>query len=225
MKINTSYLILKTNKRINQDSSKLRGYIGNQFDYPLLHNHYANNKILYSYPRVQYHIIDGEASILGIEEGADLLKEIADDITELRLSDSYYNVEDRILIDNEYNVTTTNKEYHYKFVSPWIALNKKNYESFSKLEDWKERKILLNRILAGNILSMAKGLGIIVDIRLHPKTRLDFTNAYYKSVNMIAFTGEFRVRFRIPDCFCFGKGASHGFGEVVRIKDEAGKEE
>lgn len=225
MRINTSYLVLKTNKKIKQDSSKLRGYIGNQFDYPLLHNHYAGNKILYSYPLIQYHVIDGEASILGIEEGADLLREIADDITELRLSDSYYKVEDRNIVNDEINVSTTNKEYHYKFITPWLALNKNNFERFNKIEGWKDRKVFLNRILTGNILSMAKGLGIIVDRRLYPKTRLDFTNADYKSVNMVAFTGEFRVRFRIPDYFGFGKGASQGFGTVVSVPDEEVKEE
>lgn len=225
MRINTSYLVLKTNKKIKQDSSKLRGYIGNQFDYPLLHNHYAGNKILYSYPLIQYHVIDGEASILGIEEGADLLREIADDITELRLYDSYYKVEDRNIVNDEINVSTTNKEYHYKFITPWLALNKNNFERFNKIEGWKDRKVFLNRILTGNILSMAKGLGIIVDRRLYPKTRLDFTNADYKSVNMVAFTGEFRVRFRIPDYFGFGKGASHGFGTVVSVPDEEVKEE
>ena len=225
MRINTSYLVLKTNKKIKQDSSKLRGYIGNQFDYPLLHNHYAGNKILYSYPLIQYHVIDGEASILGIEEGADLLREIADDITELRLSDSYYKVEDRNIVNDEINVSTTNKEYHYKFITPWLALNKNNFERFNKIEGWKDRKVFLNRILTGNILSMAKGLGIIVDRRLYPKTRLDFTNADYKSVNMVAFTGEFRLRFRIPAYFGFGKGATHGFGTVVSVPDEEVKEE
>ena len=225
MRINTSYLVLKTNKKIKQDSSKLRGYIGNQFDYPLLHNHYAGNKILYSYPLIQYHVIDGEASIVGIEEGADLLREIADDITELRLSDSYYKVEDRNIVNDEINVSTTNKEYHYKFITPWLALNKNNFERFNKIEGWKDRKVFLNRILTGNILSMAKGLGIIVDRMIYPKTRLDFANAKYKSVNMLAFTGEFRVRFRIPDYFGFGKGASHGFGTVVSVPDEEVKEE
>ena len=225
MRINTSYLVLKTNKKIKQDSSKLRGYIGNQFDYPLLHNHYAGNKILYSYPLIQYHVIDGEASIVGIEEGEDLLREIADDITELRLSDSYYKVEDRNIVNDEINVSTTNKEYHYKFITPWLALNKNNFERFNKIEGWKDRKVFLNRILTGNILSMAKGLGIIVDRMIYPKTRLDFANAKYKSVNMLAFTGEFRVRFRIPDYFGFGKGASHGFGTVVMIPDIEVKEE
>ena len=219
MKINTTYLVLKTNKEIKQDSSKLRGYIGNQFDYPLLHNHYANDKVLYSYPLVQYHVINGQASILGIEEGSYLLKEIADEITELKLSDSYYKVEDKILWDNEYNVSTSNNEYHYKFVTPWIALNKKNYESFDKIENWKDRKIFLNKILVGNILSMAKGLGIIVDRRLYPKTRLEFTDANYKSVKMIGFTGEFKIRFNIPDFFGLGKGVSHGFGSVIKVDE------
>ena len=51
MKIDTCHLVLKTNKEVKQDAAKLRGYIGNTFkEYPILHNHYNESKLLYSYP-------------------------------------------------------------------------------------------------------------------------------------------------------------------------------
>lgn len=220
MKINTNYLILKTNKSIKQDSSKLRGYFGNTFkNYPLLHNHYAG-EVLYSYPLIQYKIIDGQASILGIEEGATLLKDLSSEITELRLSDSYYKVEDSVLTNREYNVSTSNKELHFKFLTPWLALNPKNHAKYKQIKSWKDKKLFLNKILIGNILSMCKGLGIIVDRRLYVKSRLDAVNVNYKGIPMLGFTGEFKVRFNLPDYCGLGKGVSQGFGTVKRIFDE-----
>ena len=188
--------------------------------YPILHNHYGEGKFLYSYPLVQYQIIDGQASILGIEEGSEILKEIYPQITELKLGDSYYKVEDYMFFDKEYDINATKEEIQYKFITPWLALNTKNFQQYKQIPDWKERKIMLNKILVGNILSMSKGLGIIVNRRLHVKSNLEHISTDYKGVNMLAFTGEFRVNFKIPDFMGFGKGVSQGFGSVVKVDEE-----
>lgn len=220
MKIDTTHLILKTNKKVKNETSKFRGFIGREFEkYPILHNHYGEGKFLYSYPLVQYNIIDGQASILGIEEGAEILKEIYPKINELKMGDSYYKVENHLIYDKEYDVVPSGEEIQYKFITPWIALNSNNYEKYQANKDWKERKIMLNKILVGNILSMCKGLGIIVNRRLHVKSNLDHCPIQYKNVNMLAFTGEFRVNFKIPDFFGFGKGVSQGYGTVVKVDD------
>ena len=221
MKINTCHLVLKTNKKVKNNPSKFRGYIGRKFEkYPILHNHYGKGKFLYSYPLIQYQIIDGQASILGIEEGADLLNDISSKINELKLGDSYYRVDDYFLYYKEYDVKAKNKQYHYKFLSPWLALNTKNYQKFKGIDDWKEKKSFLNNILVGNILSMTKGLGIIVNKRLHVSSLLETNYTSYKNVNMNSFTGEFKVNFNIPDFFGFGKGVSQGFGTVIKVGDE-----
>ena len=220
MKIDTTLLILKTNKKVKQEPSKLRGFLGNEFEkYPIFHNHYGGGKFLYSYPLVQYQIIDGQASILGIEEGAEILKEIYPKINELKLGDSYYKVEDHLIYDKEYDVNATNEEIQYKFITPWLALNAQNFQKYQNNRDWKERKIMLNKILVGNILSMSKGLGIIVNRRIHVKSNLEHKPTDYKAVNMLGFTGEFRVNFKIPDFMGFGKGVSQGYGTVVKVNE------
>jgi hypothetical protein len=221
MKVDSVHLILKTDKEITENSSKFRGYIGNKFrDYPLLHNHYSDDGSLYSYPLIQYHIVDGEASILGIEEGGKILKEISSQINELKLSDRYYRVIKNIIHEKETNITPTREEHHYKFLSPWLALNSVNYQKYKEMNDWKNKKLFLNNILVGNILSMAKGLGIIVNREIYPKTLLETKPSKYKSIMMEGFLGEFKVRFKIPDFFSLGKGASYGFGSVKGIVDE-----
>ncbi|MDR2967895.1 MAG: hypothetical protein LBU74_08120 [Methanobacteriaceae archaeon] len=217
MKINTAYLILNTDKKVTENSNKVRGYIGNKFkDYPLLHNHYNNENFLYSYPLIQYQVLEGQVSILGIEEGVKTLKDISSEISELKM-DKYYKVNEKIIHEKEFDVGTSREEHHYKFLSPWLALNTKNYHKYNQINVWKDKKLFLNNILVGNILSMSKSLGIIVNREIYTKTHLESVHAQYKSIAMQGFLGEFKVKFKIPDFFGLGKGVSHGFGTVKEI--------
>jgi len=218
MDIKTLVLTLKTDKPIEESASKLRGYIGEKFpEYPILHHHVQEVGYLYTYPRVQYKILGGTPMILGIEEGAEVLKKISGDIEELQLGKSSYKV-------NEIQMNQINAEFgpcrenlHYKFLTPWLALNPENYQKFQEMRDWKEKKIFLNGILIGNILSMCKGLDFIVKRELYAHSHLDEQTVEYKAIPLIGFTGEFKVNFRIPDLFGLGKGVSQGFGTVGAI--------
>lgn len=220
MKFDLTYLTLKTDKKLQSGPNKIRGYIGNTFkEYPLLHNHYSNDKYLFSYPLIQYKVIDGNVLILGIDEGADLIKDINPQINSLSL-DKEYKIVEKQLIEKQVDIKPSSQEKHYKFVTPWLGLNTKNYPKYMALKTWKEKKELINKILVGNLLSMSKGLGIIVNKKLYAKTHFDTKQVQYKSVYMTAFTGEFKIHYDIPDYFGLGKGVSHGFGCVKQIIDE-----
>lgn len=218
MKIKSNYLILDTDKPITETTSKLRGYIGNKYkEHALLHNHYKDN-YLYSYPLIQYKIINKKAIILGIDEGTKTLEDIIDTITELKL-DNTYKITDRQLYKKEYNVRVTPEEYHYKIITPWLSLNSKNYQIYMQLNNWKDKKILLNKILIGNILSMCKGLGIIANYRIHARTHLDEEKIKYKSVYLTGFKGEFITNFKLPPLYGLGKGTSHGYGTIIPVDE------
>lgn len=219
MEIKSSYLVLKTNTSLKENPSKLRGYLGERFrEHSLLHHHVQDAGYLYTYPLIQYKVIDGQACILGIEEGAGVLKEISDDIDKLVLGSNVYFVDERILYQKEFDIKTS-KKTQYNFISPWMALNSKNYNSFIQMSSWKDKKIFLNNILIGNILSMCKGLGIIVNRKLHVHTHLEDETVDFKGIPMIGFKGKFTVNFQIPDFFGLGKGVSQGFGTVKGVKD------
>jgi len=215
MNLKTLFLILKTSKPLEEDASKLRGYIANRFkEFPILHQHIEEVGYLYTYPRVQYKIIERTALILGIEEGAEVLKKISDGITELRLGKSVYKVEriQMTQINAEFGPCRENR--HYKFVTHWLALNPSNYEKYKEMTDWKEKKEFLNGILVGNILSMCKSLDYVVTMKLYVHSRLDDEVVSYNGISLIGFTGEFKVNFKIPDFFGLGKGVSQGFGVI-----------
>jgi hypothetical protein len=216
MKLKILILTLKTNNPVQEDGSKLRGYIGKKFpEYPILHHHVKESGYLYTYPRVQYKVLGYTAVILGIEEGAKVLKQISDEIDFLLLGQNIYRVTQRIFYEQEVELQPTQRLISYKFISPWIALNPKNYQKFQELWGWKEKKELLNSILIGNVLSMCKGLGIVVDKELYAHSLINMERIKYKSANVVGFTGEFKINFKIPDYFGLGKGVSQGFGVVI----------
>lgn len=209
-------LILEIDKNVSVDISKVRGFIGNEFkEYNLLHNHYGDD-FLFIYPKVQYKFVNQKICILGINEGGDILKIISENLDYLDLDKRYF-VTEKIIYEKKFDIKPSNEEKHYKFISPWIALNKFNYKKYKHSYNWKEKKILLNKILIGNILSLSKGLGIVVNKKLYAKSYLNENFINYKSIKMNAFSGEFKINYDLPDYIGIGKGVSHGFGCIKKI--------
>lgn len=217
MKYSTLYLILNTDRPVKEEATQLRGYIGRRFSkYPILHHH--TDVPILTYPRVQYKVIEGTPAIFGIEEGAAVLKKISGELERLELLGSEYRVVDTIIYERSVEIGAVRKPIQYHFLSPWLAFNKSNYARFHEIQDWKEKKEFLNRILTGNILSMAKGLGIVVERRLYVHSHVDRVATKYKGIGMTGFTGTFRVNFSLPEYCGIGKGVSQGFGTIRREK-------
>ena len=218
MKINTCTLTLKTDKEITESANKLRGYIAKTNpNNILLHNHMDKNTVIYTYPLIQYGIINKKAYIFGIDEGVQVIKEITDNLEELQLN-RHYNITEKTITEKMVDINTTQEQHKYTFVTPWIGLNQKNHKKYNQTKDQRERKIILNKILIGNILSMCKGLGIIINHKIKIKTHLNPQTIKYKSVYMQAFTGEFITNFKLPDYIGLGKGVSHGYGTIIQQK-------
>ncbi len=214
MKVKTGYLIIKTDKKVEETPNKLRGYIGRTFqDNLLLHNH-NNENLVYSYPLVQYKIIENTIIIFALEEGLEAIKNISGELEEIKLQQTY-QITEKVLYEKNFELEESEEEHSYKIITPWLALNQKNYKKYKELKDQKERKIFLNKILVGNILSMCKSFGIMVNKRLYVKSYLEIQDVEYKSVIMKGFTGEFKTNFKLPDYIGLGKGVSHGFGTII----------
>ena len=145
-----------------------------------------------------------------------MIKEISDQITELVFLTSRYEVVQRVVYDQMIPIHPVAEAVQYRFTSPWLALNEENYRKWRGMYDWRERKNLLNRILIGNLLSMAKGLGVVIDERLTVHTMLEQVPVRFKGVELTGFTGSFVVNLQMPEYIGIGKGVSQGFGTVRR---------
>jgi hypothetical protein len=106
----------------------------------------------------------------------------------------------------------------YEFLSPWMALNQKNYSTFIKLNTFEEKKALLKRILIGNILSMAKYLGCHLEPDQRIQSDLNFRQlrTTLKGKSMLGFEGTFKTNFHLPDYSALGKSVSRGYGCIKK---------
>lgn len=198
-------------------ASKLRGYIGNTFrEYPILHHHIDDLGYLYTYPRVQYKVIMGQPLIVGIDEGARAVEEIAPKLERIEMDRSYEIVARRVMHMTEM-LGPSEESQAYEFLTPWLALNEENLKLYDTAS-LKNRQALLRKVLIGNILSMCKGLNQVVKRRLRAAVFLKPTKATYKNIEFLAFKGTFLVNYQIPCMAGIGKGSSHGFGTVKKLE-------
>ena len=200
-------------------ATHLRGFIAAKFpEYELLHQH-DNDKggLKYIYPKIQYKVIDGMPYLVGIDEGVNIVKTVAEGIENVRLAGKDYRIIKKCIVDKSSTLGITNKCYPYSFLTPWLALNEKNYEKYQKLGGWHKRKELLEKILIGNIISMSKSLGYTVPEPIKADIqKLTEVQTKLKATPMLGFFGTFSVNFEIPDYWGIGKSVSRGFGTVKR---------
>jgi len=200
------------------DGAKLRGFFATSFnEYALLHQH-VTDKLIYRYPLIQYKMLQGSPLVLGINEGAEVLKEVYDKFDVIKLGESSYSIMERGVILRSEEFGCCPEIYSYRFVTPWLALSQKNYPRYRDASQEGSRD-LLRRILVGNILSASKGLGYVAKehIRLEVGGMQDEI-CLLKGSKVTGIRGEFTTNFSIPELIGLGKSVSRGFGAVTRLR-------
>jgi len=220
MILKTSLITLKTDCKVTQDTTKFRGFIANKFsNNTLLHQH-EKEGFVYLYPRVQYKVLDGKLAIIGINEGVETLKKIHPKIDYLELGRERYKIIEKKIDEEDVGFGVDSITKHYHFLTSWLALNERNYERY-KDSNQREQIQLLEKILIGNILSMAKGLEYVVTKEIKVKNlKLEMQDIKIKDIKMIGFIGDFEVNFNLPDYIGLGKMVSKGFGTIKRTNEK-----
>ncbi len=201
------------------DGRTVRGFFGNLYrNRPEFHNHFGE-KLLYRHPLIQYKIFGGTALVVGLQEGAYLLKAVPK-IECLEIHHKKNAVIKRNLVSGFVPFGVTEYLIHYSFSTPWIGLNNKNYETYLMLKDSREdTEPLFNKVIIGNLLSMCKGLGYTINHQLEVKSDLreNGTVDVKENTKLMAFVGQFEVNFLIPDFWGIGGKVSLGYGTVRRL--------
>ena len=209
-------VIFKGRERFAKSSSKaLRGYFGNFFyEITEFHNHLDQITFNYKSPNIQYRVIDGNLSILGINEGGDILLK---SIEEIKLDEIILDGIDNKIKEKEIKITFPELEikderYDYKFESFWIALNEENYKKYQKGE------FSLDNQLRNNILEFFKLSGVQATKRIIATGIFEENKIIEKDTTILGFTGTFKTNVNLPDLIALGKRKSVGFGIIKRIK-------
>lgn len=200
--------------KFNQ-SPKIRGFMSEYFHNELFANR-SNNTIRYKSSFFQYKIISGKIMIVGISDGAKILLDVKDKIRSIKLKKQLIEIEDSSLMYGNQYIGYSSNSVKYKFLTPWVALNQKNYRRYMNSNS-QQQHTLLKDILIGNIISFCKNFGYSLDERIGvEKLEVDVGTSYIKENKMISFTGSFDVNFMLPQYWGIGRSPSRGFGTVVQ---------
>jgi len=205
-------------------AEKIRGYLGNLFwENPYAHNHLGNGGFIYRYPCVQYKVLGNTCLLIGFNEGSKIIEKTFHDLKTINLDGIVENILSKTLESYLSSFFITSDKNKYIYLTPWLALNEKNYEKYQRLGTLAKRKELLEKILVGNILSMSKSLGYTVPAPIEARIiELKEVPTKLKGNPMLGVLGTFSVNFEIPDYWGIGKSVSRGFGTVKRVGEWGG---
>lgn len=215
-KISFPEIVLQT-----RDAHKLRGYFGSVFKEhsTLLHNHFDDGSLRYSYPLIQYKVIQHTPTLVAVEEGANLLTQLFLKMKEIKISGEKYPVNSKNIENKKIVCGYSDELLDYHFQTLWMALNQNNFREYQKLNE-SEKPRMLKQILVGNILSLFKGLDIHLSSaeRLMATVRIKEKQTRFKDQSMLAFEGGFTINAMLPPFLGLGKAVSRGFGTIENNK-------
>ena len=226
-KINT-FVIRFGNEIGFSDIPYLRSGILKVMDYDanvLFHNHISDTELRYSYPLIQYKRINKKDAIVCLGEGALTIGELfAKQNLNVRIREQVTELKIESLNPMSYIVQPWDAMFTYR-IRKWLPLNSDNYARYIALEGVVEKTAFLEKILIGNILSMAKGLGIEVEKEIQCKIlTVDSPRLMLvKGVKLMSFDVDFKSNMSIPEYAGLGKHSSLGFG-IVTIKRDKNEE-
>ena len=201
-----------------RDAHKLRGYFGTLFQQhsPLLHNHLESGESAYRYPLVQYKVLDTVPTLVGLNEGAELLIGLFLNIRVLEIGERSYPVYQKNIESKMINIGLSNDLHSYTFKTLWMALNQQNYATYLHENDEQKAKHL-KAILVGNLLSFFKGMDHRVEGTIMMNLKIKgHRETQFKNNTMMAFEADFVTNTILPETIGLGKSVARGFGTIVK---------
>ena len=202
------------------DITKFRGaVIASLKEKNILYHNHIEDRFRYAYPLIQYKRIHQKAAIVCIGDGVKAIHELfASDnfLFKIGEKETEMKMDNVKVYDNEISIFDTIQYYR---IRNWLPLNSENYAKFQNADSLVERIQILERILAGNMLSFLKGIDIHLkeQMELHITSILDQRPAIYKRVKLMSFDIEFKTNLYLPQYIGIGKNASVGFGTLTKV--------
>ena len=173
----------------------------------------------YLYPRVQVKILNEQIYIIGIKEGVEPVMALIDNINSFNFGNITINIDKYEVEENIDQFKVTEKLFRYKFITPWIALNRNTGGKYRFLSD-QEKPLFLNKLLGQNLLFIAKEIGEEIKTKIYTKVIVD--NNVPEKIDdngWGAFAGEFKTNFILPSYTGLGNGITRGYGTLFSLNN------
>lgn len=216
-------LIIRFNNPLTRDKlTKFRGAVVASMDNSnvLFHNH-KEDGLRYSYPLIQYKVLDNKAAIVCVGEGTEVISDFfTNSELSINIGDDPVAVELEDIKAERTLVQLWREPIVYRLLS-WVPFNAENYKKYLQLSGIVEQTQFLENILVGNILSFLKGVGIRIEERIecHLKYVSEPRSITFKNVKMICFNVDFSSNISLPSYIGLGKHPSVGFGLILRKRN------
>lgn len=182
----------------------------------LFHNHIGETGLRYAYPLIQYKVIGRKGCLICIDEGTEEIHAFLSQRNwDIQLGEQKMTLTIDSLAANNYTLNVWDTLFTYT-IRNWLAFNEENFIKYQQIGPLVERIAFLERILVGNILSFAKGIGYTIEkqVELHIQHIQNERSVSYKGNRMMALDLTFQTNFFLPDYIGLGKGVSVGFGTI-----------
>ena len=221
-----------------QEVSKFRGAIAELVgrEEVLFHHHFQDEngeeKFLYKYPLIQYKRLYGNAAIICLGDAVEEIHKIFESGNSWKIHLGKREVKLRIhsLRLHEYQLRLLNDGESYTYtINKWLGLNSENYQKYLKIEGLSARINFLDKILSGNIINFANGMGWQIPTQDQGRFDLQITDLEthvmpFKGETLTAFSVTFKTNLFLPSYIGLGKGVSRGYG-MLKFKPQKKKEQ
>ncbi len=114
---------------------------------------------VFLYPRVQVKVLRNQLCIFAINEGVEPTKALIDKMKSLIVEDISYIFSESNVAEN-FNLfeIIPNQYQKYKFITPWVALNKRQVKQYDRLF-YDEKPSFLSEMLVKNLPFICSDLG------------------------------------------------------------------
>lgn len=202
-----------------QWAAKWRGAVASMFAHDAAFHGHEGDRTVARYPLVQYRWIDHAPAVFALGDAAERVMAHRWLGTEVRLGEHDVRITQVDWSTRAITRAFSRKLVRYEFHAPWIALNQANHLRFKDL-DGPARRMELDRILVGNLLSMSQTFEWFfspdetVYAAFEPIREVP---TLVKGVPLIGFEGSFVTNLDLPDGLALGRSVSHGFGWFQRM--------
>ena len=205
----------------------------------LFHNREYNKGVwgnpIERYPKIQYRVDDGSASLWAMEEGVKALKKIMKkgNIAAFEMYDVETPLQTIKEKENKGFVPAVTEDWHYYHLRHFIPFNPEKYTEYRSKSTYKEKISIIEKIIVDEILLFSYAINWSIPKEQRVKVELcDILQKTVARLKTKSDTGDFfiahpnsyylqvRTNAALPDGIALGRHKAYGYGVLETTEED-----